>query len=49
MIAIRLLFLAAACFGFAGLCTVCLREVPLITGTVAFIVTLAALALAIAH
>ncbi|MEE1735954.1 hypothetical protein AB0L80_42890 [Streptomyces sp. NPDC052069] len=42
-------FLAAACFGFAGLCSVCLREVPTITGTVAVIVTLAALGLAILH
>lgn len=46
---LALYFLTAACFGFAGLCTVCLREVPLITGTAAVIVTLAALGLAILH
>lgn len=40
-------FVAAACFGLAGLCTVALRDVPRITGTVALIVTIAALALAI--
>lgn len=41
-----LLFLAAACFALAALCTVALDKVPGITGTVAFIVTLAALGLA---
>lgn len=46
---IGLFFLSAACFGAAGLCSVCLREVPTITGTVAVIVTLAALGLAILH
>ncbi|MFB4424824.1 hypothetical protein C5F59_027560 [Streptomyces sp. QL37] len=44
---LALYFLAATCFGFAGLCTVALREVPRITGTAALIVTLAALGLAI--
>ncbi|MGP3752190.1 hypothetical protein [Streptomyces sp. IBSNAI001] len=42
-------FAGAACFGFAGLCTVALRDVPRITGTVAAIVTLAALGLAWLH
>ncbi|MFJ9536619.1 hypothetical protein ACIRPX_05110 [Streptomyces sp. NPDC101225] len=43
---------AGLCFGLcavlalAGLCAVALRDVPKITGTVAFIVTLAALAAA---
>ncbi|MET7787252.1 hypothetical protein ABZS93_11580 [Streptomyces sp900116325] len=40
------LFVAAACFALAGLCSVCLREVPRITGTAALICTLAALGLA---
>ncbi|MGW1546626.1 hypothetical protein [Streptomyces sp. NPDC002346] len=43
------LFVAAACFGLAGLCSVCLREVPRITGTAALICTLAALGVAIVH
>lgn len=43
------LFVAAACFGLAGLCSVCLREVPRITGTVALVCTLAALYAAIVH
>lgn len=43
------LFASAACFGFASLCTVCLRKVPVITGTLAVIITLAALAAAIPH
>ncbi len=46
---IAALYLAAACIGLAGLCTVCLRDVPRITGTLALIVTLAALAAAIPH
>lgn len=41
--------LAAACFGLAGLCTVALHKVPVITGTAALICTLAALAAAIVH
>ncbi|MFE6931770.1 hypothetical protein ACFVDT_07035 [Streptomyces sp. NPDC057699] len=44
-----LYFLSATCFGFAGLCTIALRKVPVITWTVAFIVTLAAIAAAIPH
>ena len=44
-----LYFLAAACFAVAALCTVALRDIPRITGTVALIVTLAALAAAIPH
>lgn len=43
------LFASAACFAVAALCTVALRDVPRITGTVALIVTLAALAAAIPH
>ena len=42
-------FATATLIAAAGLCTVALRDVPRITGTLAFIVTLAALALAIAH
>lgn len=42
-----LYFVAAACFAVAALCTVALRDVPRITGTVALIVTLAAVALTI--
>ncbi|MFE7754303.1 hypothetical protein [Streptomyces sp. NPDC057429] len=41
--------LAAVCFSLAGLCSVALHEVPRITGTVALIVTLAAIAAAISH
>ncbi|MFJ3085008.1 hypothetical protein [Streptomyces sp. NPDC086838] len=47
--------LAAAFFGTAtllaagGLCAVALRDVPRITGTVALIVSIAALGLAILH
>ena len=44
-----LLFLAATCFAVAALCTVALEEVPRITGTVALIVTLAALIATIPH
>lgn len=44
-----LLFLAGACFAAAALCSVALDDVPRITGTVAFIVTLAAFGLAILH
>lgn len=42
-------FAGAALLGLAGLCTVALRDIPRITGTVALIVTLAALAAAIPH
>ena len=42
-----LYFVAAACFAVAALRTVALRDVPRITGTVALIVTLAAIAAAI--
>lgn len=42
-------FVAAACFGFAGLCTVARREVPVITWSVATICALAAIAMAIPH
>ncbi|MFR0359073.1 hypothetical protein [Streptomyces sediminimaris] len=42
-----LLFGLCAVLALAGLCAVALRDVPPITGTVAFIVTLAALAVAI--
>lgn len=40
-------FAACAVCGLAGLCLVSPRDVPRITGTAAFIVTLAALAVAI--
>lgn len=40
-------FAGSAVLGFVGLACVCLRDVPRITGTVALIVTLAALAAAI--
>lgn len=39
--------LAAVCFSLAGLCSLALDKVPVITGSVAFIVTLAAIAAAI--
>ncbi|WP_172384783.1 hypothetical protein [Streptomyces sp. MNP-20] len=41
------LFPAAVLVAFFGLCAVALRDVPRITGTVALIVTLAALGVAI--
>lgn len=44
---IAALFSAAALVAFLGLCAVALTDVPRITGTVALIVTLAALAVAI--
>ncbi|MFE4691241.1 hypothetical protein ACFRH6_14425 [Streptomyces sp. NPDC056749] len=44
-----LFFLASACFGLAGLCTIALRKVPAITWTVAFIAALAAIGAAIPH
>ncbi|MFD3310082.1 hypothetical protein [Streptomyces sp. NPDC058694] len=40
------LFPLAALLGFCGLCAVALHDVPRIAGTVAFILTLAALAVA---
>lgn len=40
-------FAAAALLALFGLCAVALHDVPKITGTVAFIVTLAALGVAI--
>ncbi|MEU9198864.1 hypothetical protein [Streptomyces sp. NPDC048332] len=40
---------AAACFALAGLCSVAPDEVPVITGSVALICTLAAFGLAILH
>lgn len=40
---------AAALFALAGLCSVALEDVPVITGTAALICTLAALGLAILH
>ncbi|MER6235936.1 hypothetical protein ABT185_07650 [Streptomyces clavifer] len=42
-----LFFLASACFGLAGLCTVALGKVPAITWTAALIVALFAAAAAI--
>ncbi|MFJ3706620.1 MULTISPECIES: hypothetical protein [unclassified Streptomyces] len=42
-------FASAACLAVAALCTVALRDVPRITGTVAAIVTIAALGLAWLH
>lgn len=42
-------FAASACLGLAGLCALVAHDVPRITGTVALIVTLAALAAAIVH
>lgn len=44
-----LFFLAAACFGLAGLCTIALRRVPSITWTLALIVACGAIAAAIPH
>ncbi|WP_326730252.1 hypothetical protein [Streptomyces phaeochromogenes] len=41
------LFPLAALLGFCGLCAVALRDVPKIAGTVALILTLAALAVAV--
>lgn len=40
-------FIGSMLLGLAGLCVVALHDVPRITGTVAFIVTLAALGVAI--
>ncbi|MGW7196007.1 hypothetical protein [Streptomyces chryseus] len=42
-------FAAAALLALAGLCAVALSDVPPITGTVALILTLAALGVAILH
>lgn len=42
-------FVAAACFGLAGLCTVARHEVPAITWSVATICAIAAIAMAIPH
>lgn len=42
-------FAGSAVLGFVGLAYVCLDDVPRITGTVALVLTLAALALAIHH
>ncbi|MEU3094884.1 hypothetical protein ABZ690_08695 [Streptomyces sp. NPDC006967] len=41
------LFPVVTVLAFAGLCALTLRDVPRITGTVAFILTLAALAVAV--
>ncbi|MFE2021322.1 hypothetical protein ACFW9O_25070 [Streptomyces sp. NPDC059499] len=43
------LFLAATCFGLAGLCSVALRDVRAVTATLALITALAAIAAAIPH
>jgi hypothetical protein len=43
------LFTAATLVGLAGLCSVCLRDVPRITGTAAIVCTLAALYAARVH
>jgi hypothetical protein len=40
-------FVGTTVLALAGLCAVALRDVPRITGTVAFIVTLAALGVAL--
>ncbi|MDX2679278.1 hypothetical protein [Streptomyces soliscabiei] len=42
-------FAATALLALAGLCAVALRDVPRITGTVALILTLAALGVAVLH
>lgn len=42
-------FAGSTVIGFVGLAYVCLDDIPRITGTVALIVTLAALAAAILH
>lgn len=42
-------FIGSVLVAFFGLCAVALHDVPRITRTVAFIVTLAALAVAITH
>ncbi len=44
-----ILCVAAVLFAVGGLCSVVLKEVPVITGTVALICTLAAFGLAILH
>ncbi|MBK3547860.1 hypothetical protein [Streptomyces sp. MBT60] len=44
-----LAFASAACFAVAALCAVALRDVPRIAGSVALIVSIAALGLAILH
>lgn len=49
MIALCWLFPVAALGSAIGLCAVVLSDVPRITGTVAFIVTIAALGAAILH
>lgn len=42
-------FAGSTLLGFVGLAYVCLDEIPPITGTVALVLTLAALGLAILH
>ncbi|MFD8667063.1 hypothetical protein ACFV1U_16920 [Streptomyces microflavus] len=42
-------FVGSTVLGLAGLAYVCLRDVPRIAGTVALVLTIAALGLAILH
>ncbi|QQZ56873.1 hypothetical protein IFE09_27120 [Streptomyces microflavus] len=42
-------FVGSTVLGLAGLACVCLRDIPRITGTVALVLTIAALGLAILH